>query len=110
MMSHLAQVLWCRAEYPNARRLLCLCSHCEQQPIQFWNKERRARAGHRRNTCNLPVCAVRFRVENIEEPLAAADIDALAFRIKKKIVGIAAHVCAGQECAVLDRECGELRG
>ena len=51
-----------------------------------------------------------LRVKHIEEPIAAADIDAVAFRVDEKVVSIPADVQAGHERAVLGREHAELRG
>ena len=84
-----------QAEHPNARGLTGFRPHREQQPVQFWNEERRPRSENRRNVRDVLVCAP-LSVEHIEEPLAAADIDAVAFRVDEKVVSIPADVQTGQ--------------
>jgi hypothetical protein len=49
-----------------------------------------------------------LRVEHVQEALAATDIDALALRIDKHVVGIATNVRARDQGAVFHREHTQL--
>src|SRR5919204_2684544 len=96
-----------RLEYPDSRWLSAGRAHRQHQPVYFRDKERSTCAGNRRNARKAAIGAFR-RVKDVDEPLAAADVNAMSLRIDKQVIGIATDVRARGQAAVIHRERAEL--
>src|SRR5215468_11430211 len=75
-----------RTVHPHGGRLQRCRTHREKQPIHRRNVIGSACASDRRHSSKPPIVSC---IEDIEETLAAADVDAPAFYVDEKIVGVA---------------------
>src|SRR5712692_10561479 len=81
---------------PQFRALLAAVRNGDAKPIQFWNKKRCPRSGSGRNSRLQMVIVGSTALKNVNEPLAAGDVDALMGRVIKNIVGVANTGQAGE--------------
>src|SRR5215813_11153435 len=94
-------------EHPDSGWLSAGRAHCQHQPIHFRDKEGSTCAGNRRNACNAAIGAIR-RVKDVDESLAAADVNAMSLCIDEQVISIATDVRARDQAAVIHRERAEL--
>src|SRR5215813_4419895 len=76
-----------RAVHPHGGWFRRCSTHREKQPIHRWNEIGSARASDCRHSGEPPIVSC---IEDIEEALTAADVDAPALCVHEKIVGVAA--------------------
>src|SRR6202023_3190296 len=80
----------------------------QEQAVQFRHKEGCSRSGNRRNTGDASI-SVPFRVEHIDDAVAATCVDAVALGIDEEIVGVAADGRVPYQRAIRHREYAEDR-
>src|SRR5262245_17560128 len=94
-------------EHPDSGWLSAGRAHCQHQPIHFRDKEGSTCAGNRRNACNAAIGAIR-RVKDVNESLAAADVNAMSLCIDEQVISIATDVWTRDQAAVIHRERAEF--
>src|SRR5215813_14942624 len=87
-------------EHPDSGWLSAGRAHRQHQPVYFRDKERSTCAGNGRNACD-PAIGAFCRVQDVDDSLAAADVNAMSLCIDKQVIGIATDVRARDQAAVI---------
>src|SRR6266566_6248441 len=90
-----------RTVHPHGGRLQRCRAHRKKQPVYRWNVVGSARSSHGGHSSEATI-VVRACVEDVDETLAAADIDAPALCVDEKIVGITAQFNTRNALSVAD--------
>src|SRR5882762_4523975 len=80
-------------------------AHGQHEAVDLRGEERRTRAGDRRDACGA---LIGLCIEYVDDTLAAAHIDAMAFRVDEDVVGVSAGIHGRDRATILHAKHAKL--